>query len=1019
MTSPVDPQLSASVRKVLNQIRDTGPDELQFLVTTDLRKTSLTPTEADIIAAVTVPELNDPARRAMHMALAIWDATSAGEWVDGTQPATPNRRERIYERLELSDTARKVLDREMPSASQMDAMIVDPKNWTPWYDDERRAAHDFYWRAYRRVLEGKGWGVEALATLDRSTTEIVQRLADPSAAKGYQTKGLVVGHVQSGKTANFTGIVAKAIDAGYRLIIVLTGTIELLRGQTQRRLDMELVGEENILDGADLNDPASIRDIDYIGTQDADWFAGKFLRHGQDVHSLPEVPAIKRLTTVGSDYRKLRLGKDALDFRRTGELRDTGKPVYAPENIYSVDARIAVMKKNTTALKNLLHDLKNIRADGREIPVLIIDDEADQASVNTVNPRSKKEAAAEAKKRSAINKLIADLLAELPRAQYVGYTATPFANVFISPDDSEDLFPKDFIVSLEPSSQYMGGRYFHDLWDFDEAHRGDPAHSNEAAFVRSLVADAEEDPSAEEAEILEALDMFVLTGAIKKWREQLHQGFSYRHHTMLVHESVRTSDHAELADRFRTVWMRGGYSSPAGLARLRTLFDSDIRRVHDSRPHWDDLPLPDTFDELKRFIGEAVDEITADSDPVVVVNGTKDSDYNAMDFQTRPYWRVMVGGAKLSRGFTVEGLTVTYYRRRATAADTLMQMGRWFGYRPGYEDLVRLYIARNIVDGRGKSYDLYDAFTSIIEDEEEFRDQLRKFAEIQEDGRPAVRPIHVPPLVFQQLPWLKPTGVNKMYNAVLQYEGDGGVVKDFNAHDDREGGRRNAKHFDAVMPLLSGLSDPEKFAGVNGTSFMGRRAVVTTDVVVAALRAFKLYSLDQLNPTISMIQKAALEGTLRDWAVIVPELDASYRKVIDGQTISIAERQRRKDRPGFAGSERRHRAALEVIARKENREAEAGPNAERLSTSTRGALLLTFAYDPELTDAERAGDNRADAARVKRAEWPNDMPKESVATLVSLAMPYASAPRGRIGFAVRREDDADRAIVDLDPTVTV
>lgn len=1016
MTTTAAPTVAAAVQKVLNQIRDTGPEELLYRVEGELRRTSITVAEGDVREAVTVPDLNDPARRAMHMALAMWDAVAAADWIESTKPGTPDRRERIYDLLELSDGMREALDGEFPSASQMDAMIVDPKNWTPWYDEERRADHDFYWRAYRGVLERKGWDVEALATLDRSTTEIVQRLADPSAAKGYQTKGLVVGHVQSGKTANFTGIVAKAVDAGYRLIIVLTGTIELLRGQTQRRLDMELVGEENILDGADRNDASSIRDIDYIGTQDADWYAGKFLRHGQDVHSLPEVPAIKRLTTVDKDYRKLRLGKDALDFRRTGELRDTGKPVFAPENIHSVDARIAVMKKNTTALKNLLHDLKNIRADGKEIPALIIDDEADQASVNTVNPRSKQEAAAESKKRSAINKLIAELLQELPRAQYVGYTATPFANVFISPDDSEDLFPKDFLVSLQPSSSYMGGRYFHDLWGLEDGAAGDPARSNEAAFVRDLTADGDQDPEEENEEIREALDAFVLTGGIKKWRESLGVGLEFRHHTMLVHESVKTAEHSDLADRIRRVWRdEGAYSSPAGLARLRGLYDRDFRVVHDSRPDWDALPMPSSFDELKGYIGAAVDEITADSDPVVVVNGTKDSDYNAMDFQTRPYWRVMVGGAKLSRGFTVEGLTITYYRRRAAAADTLMQMGRWFGYRPGYGDLVRLYIARNIVDGRGKSYDLYDAFTSIIEDEEEFRDQLRKFAEIEEDGRPVVRPIHVPPLVFQQLPWLKPTGANKMYNAVLTYEGDGGVVKDFNQHDHREGGSRNAKHLNAVKPLLAGLSAPQKYNGVAGTSFDGRHAIASNDAVVAALASFELFSPDQLKPTISMIQKAAAEGTVKDWAVVVPELDASYQRNIDGVLVSIAERRRRKDRPGFAGSERRHRATLEVITQRPDRDAEAGPVAESLATSTRGALLLTFAYDPEPTTEELRDEGRVSLRRIKRDMWPADLVASDVATLLSLAMPYASAPRGRIGFTVRREgSNADSPIVDRD-----
>ena len=426
--------------------------------------------------------------------------------------------------------------------------------------------------------------------------------------------------------------------------------------------------------------------------------------------------------------------------------------------------------------------------------------------------------------------------------------------------------------------------------------------------------------------------------------------------------------------------------------------------------------MPAAFDELKPFIGATVDAVTVDSDPVVVVNGTKDSDYNQMDFQTRPYWRIMVGGAKLSRGFTVEGLTVSYYRRRATAADTLMQMGRWFGYRPGFRDLVRLYIGRDVLDGRGKSYDLYDAFTSIIEDEEEFRDQLRKFSELTEDNKPVVRPIHVPPMVFQQLPWLRPTGANKMYNAVLKYEGEGGIVKDFNAHALREDGARNRRHFAAVVDWMSALSESRKFYGVNGTTFDARTAVLSTEEIVGALREFELLSRDQLLPTISMIEKADKEGTLRDWAVIVPELDESYRREVDGTTVSLMERRRRQDRPGFAGSERRHRSALEVIAQNPAPSSPAGPSADALSTPTRGAFLLTFSIDPEVMPEEKgdAAIPRVDASRVKRSGWPDPVTSADVATLISLAMPYLSAPRGRIGFGVRREDLSWQAIIDAE-----
>ncbi|KQV06557.1 Z1 domain-containing protein [Leifsonia sp. Root112D2] len=1014
MTNSVDAVISETARESLISIRDSGPEPLVELVQFKLRRAEIHVTEAAIVDAVTVSDLSDETRRAMHMALASWDALAKPAWAADTAEWSANRRQRAYELLELDDAARQRLDKEFPSASRMDTMIVDPENWIPWYDEKRRSSHDFYWRAYRRVLEGKGWDADAIATLDRSTAEIVGRLADPSAEVGYQTKGLVVGYVQSGKTANFTGIVAKAIDTGYRLVIVLTGTIELLRAQTQRRLDMELVGEENILDGADRTDDDSIRDIDYIGTQDADWHGDKFLKHGIDVHSMPGVPAIKRLTTAGKDYRKLRLGKDALDFRRTGELRNPAKPVFDPENIHAVDARIAVMKKNTTALRNLLHDLRNIRADGREIPVLIIDDEADQASVNTVNPRSKAAAAAESKKRSAINALIRDLLTVMPRAQYVGYTATPFANVFISPDDSEDVFPKDFLVSLKPSDKYMGGPEFHDLWGIDADDKGNPGRSNEAAFVRDLRADGEHDPAAERAEILEAIDAFVLSGAIKKWRESNDKRFSYRHHTMLVHESVRTSEHSELAATFRSVWAQGAYSSPAAFGRLRQLYSDDFLRVHRSRSKWDELPIPNLFDQLKSFIGATVDAITVDNDPVVVVNGTKDSDYSAMDFLTRPYWRIMIGGAKLSRGFTVEGLTVSYYRRRTAAADTLMQMGRWFGYRAGYSDLVRLYIGRQVLDGKKKSYDLYDAFTSIIEDEEEFREQLSKFSELTEDGKPVVRPIHVPPMVFQQLPWLRPTGSNKMYNAVLKYEGEGGIVKDFNAHDYRGDGTRNTKHFAAVAGWLEGLSAPEHFKGVNGTSFEARTVLLPTEYVVAALSQFELLSRDQLLPTIRMIEKAEREGSLKDWVVVVPELDESYRRDVEGTTVSLIERQRRPDRPGYSGSERRHRATLEVIAQNAHNSIDAGDAARRLSSATRGALLLTFAFDPAVLPEEKSDDGkgRADSGRVKRGAWPTPVTSADVATLISLAVPYLSAPRGRIGFGVRREDLSNQAIID-------
>ena len=627
--------LQDAIKAVFDGMRDAGPSRLLRKINGWLEDVELETSEIEVITTVTADDPNAPARRAAHLALARWDSQSDAAWTGDTEPHTSERRALIYSRLDINSDSEKCLDAAFPSVAQRDIVISIPGPWEPWYTPERRASSQFYWDAYRGVLEGENWTAESIAALDESTSDVVQRLADPTCETSYQSKGLVVGYVQSGKTANFTGTIAKAMDAGYRLIIVLTGTIELLRGQTQRRLDRELLGEENILEGRDRNDPNAVRDVDYIGDDDDDWKNRKFLRHGIDIHNHPNVPSIKRLTTARGDYKALKAGLDTLDFRRTGELKDPALPMYDPSNLFGTDVRLAVVKKQKDVLTKLLRDLQDIRASLKEIPVLVIDDEADQASVNTTNPRRAK--SAEVKERTAINKLISSILREMPRAQYVGYTATPFANVFVSPDDSEDIFPSDFIIALEPPPAYMGGRQFHDLDPLPEGEPKTPSNSNEAAFVRDLVGD---DDATERAELGNAIDAFVLSGAIKLWRSSKDTTKHFRHHTMLVHESVTQSDHRELADTIKDVWALRAYSSPHGLRRLESLYESDFKLVHAARPDWN-TDLPRGFDELEPFIGEALDLITRDGSPVVIVNGSKESDYKAADFAIGRYWRIM------------------------------------------------------------------------------------------------------------------------------------------------------------------------------------------------------------------------------------------------------------------------------------------------------------------------------------------------------------------------------------------
>lgn len=1014
--------ISGALLPALKGMDGEAPSALLDTVNFYAKRAGLAPLdEAKLISALTVDDANDRARIRFQLLISRWDSATDEQWADGNGANSAQRRALVYDKLELSDHARAEIDAAFPRDPGAVIIVGGGGRWHPWYDAERRAARDFYWKAYSGLLEADpGWNGTAISRLDSATSAVISRLADPTWTDPYQSKGLVVGYVQSGKTANFTGVVAKAIDAGYRLIIILTGTVEILRRQTQRRLDMELVGVENILGGIDPHDLAKVATTDYHADQD--WLDGQFLVHGVPVHAVDDIPTIRRLSTFSGDYRRLRQGLATLDFRAGHELVDKNKPLFDSVNLFRSDVRIAVVKKNSTVLQRLVDDLGEIHADLVEIPTLIIDDEADQASVNT---KRQKNPSAEEKERTAINQRLSELLKLLTRAQYVGYTATPFANVFISPDDSEDLFPKDFILSLDRPEAYMGARDFHDLdADFTGVEKT-MGNSNEKAFVRGLYADDNEDQRRRE--IQRAIDAFVLTGALKLSRRGPN-GPKFRHHTMLVHESVKQAEHATLADQLRELWRRSGYNAPAGLARLRKLFDEDFAPVAEAlqqrassealavgRPEPEPCPLPVGFDQLVsgNWIGKALDLIDTGTSPVIVVNGVSEKDYeqDALDFQGGDVWKILVGGTKLSRGFTVEGLTISYYTRRTLQADTLMQMGRWFGFRDGYRDLVRLYIGRNVPAPRGQHVDLYEAFEAVVRDEEDFRGELARYAAINiETGFPQIRPEDVPPMVFQQLPWLKPTAANKMYNAELVRKGEGGKLVDFPLQADRNNGVYNVRHFALVQPLLDAITDSGEFWYTDRISnkeawFIARYGIVDTTVLWNAVAEFAWAAEWSFAPALDMFDAAVRAGTLTDVAVLLPDLTGTVQRPIGDRPgdLPLLRRRRRPDRSGFSGSSKRQRQAIETIAGNREpvvgmRDESGGPLAVSLYTPTRGAMLLTFAMDN--------GDNDADPKKLP----PGPIAAADVATLFSWALPYGAAPGGRIGFRTRKKDAG--AIID-------
>ncbi|MFB7717403.1 Z1 domain-containing protein [Nocardia sp. NPDC056100] len=706
--------------------------------------------------------------------LRAWDFAQSVPW-SSAAPCTDERRTDIYGELALEATTRKLLDVAAPVIKAPMPVVIS-KEFIPWYSTHQ--GRSFYWPMYAELLSRKGWPDHAITALDMATESVVERLSDPTRPQAYQSKGLVVGYVQSGKTANFTGVIARAMDAGYRLVIVLGGTLNLLRDQTQRRLDMELVGRENVLRGA------SEFESDYA--DDPDWIQRKFVEFGTAPSILGGFD-IHRMTTRYDDYKSLLQGIVALEF----EKQEPALPLYNPANLHRAPARLMVVKKNKTVLTKLVKDLKKILTPLDEIPVLIIDDESDEASVNTTKPKPDAE-------RTAINEKISQLLTMLPRAQYVGYTATPYANVFIDPSDGADLFPKDFIISLERPNGYMGAADFHDL-DSDVADEDRTvADSNERAYVRDVKVTDDDDTGP----LRRAMDMFVLAGAMKLYRAEV-EGVgveSYRHHTMLIHESNWVEAHRELLGRVTQLWWQAGYSSAAGAERLRELFDTDVAPVSAVRAEGHAVPA--SFDELQRFIGPAVMNIGGDQQPIIVVNGDKDLETGTADFDRRSIWKILIGGQKLSRGFTVEGLTVTYFRRRASNASALMQMGRWFGFRKGYRDLVRLYIGRDEEFGK-RGIDLFKAFEAVCLDEELFREELAQYATLV-DGMPQITPAQVPPLVSQHLPWLKPTSPNKMYNARLVEVRTPGRWKEF--YDYPKVGPDLRHNVELWAPVMAGLS---------------------------------------------------------------------------------------------------------------------------------------------------------------------------------------------------------------------
>lgn len=551
----------------------------------------------------------------------------------------------------------------------------------------------YYWNRYKTFLKDrKHWGIDVVNRLNQTTDEIMDCLGNPKdGTRPFQRRGLLLGDVQSGKTSTYTAICNKSSDAGYRVIIVLAGMMENLRVQTQERLDSEFVGKE------------SKYTLDKKAEQE---IRNKPVGVGKIPPALPE-KSIACFTSVATDFNKAILRAFNLDLRT---LNGTA---------------LFVVKKNKSVLNNLYKWLLENNADHEtgliDLPLLLIDDEADNASVNTNS---------EEKNPTAINQAIRNILNCFRQASYLGITATPFANIFINPDTDEatrDLFPKDFLTVLPTPELYIGadkmfGNGDADDWDDGVSHTrtcglyGDsiiPIQNEEQEFFyvfkhKKELADELDDLPVS---LKKAIRYFILACTISDIRQD-----NTEHRSMLINVSRFTKVQNVTADLVEE-YLSSIKADLENYSALSVEKAMQIKNIVALYAEWVDFQLEKiantTWESfLHNFLFKSAKRIKVRS--VNQQHGASSLNYH--EYEGVGMRVIAVGGNSLSRGLTLEGLCVSYFYRNTMMYDTLLQMGRWFGYRPNYDDLFKVWMAEDAVDW-------YGYITDAIN---ELKDELRK-----------------------------------------------------------------------------------------------------------------------------------------------------------------------------------------------------------------------------------------------------------------------------------------------------
>jgi hypothetical protein len=535
---------------------------------------------------------------------------------------------------------------------QPGTMVASPtiKDRTWWTGKAKMTSEQYYWNRYYNFLSTK-LTPEVLKVLDDDTDVVMNYIGDP-AQNNFNIYGMVVGHVQSGKTSNYSALIDKAADAGYKFIVVIAGSMNNLRNQTQNRMYEAFIGVKN-------------------GQQVG---VGKF----NSVQSLVPIS----LTNDTDDFKK----EYADNIKHTLNFENISTPI------------LLVIKKESNVLEGVEKWLKTQYPNGliENHAMLMIDDESDYASINTNQQNNP----------TIINKKIRKILKLFNKTTYVAFTATPYANIFIDHEATndvlgDDLFPKDFIYLLEPPTNYLGARHY--FVDSNEKHIKNIDDFDEYFPLNHKIdVKIEELPKS----LKDAIKCFLINISIRH-----HRGYTNSHNSMLIHVSRFTDVHIQITTQV-TNYIRKIIASLEIKGSLPFPYDNDKNILEIKNLYENEYKLKIDFSELLPILVKISNKIT--------IKDVHSKSKIPLEYRNEvPVNAIVIGGTSLSRGYTLEGLSVSYFSRNTILYDTLMQMGRWFGYREGYSDICKVFIPSEIEQN----------FKDIILATEELFEDFRELAQ--------------------------------------------------------------------------------------------------------------------------------------------------------------------------------------------------------------------------------------------------------------------------------------------------